>query len=70
VFAERLHLFLATGLSAAAQTLERSEVIEVHWVPFAEARAWALEGTITDAKTVIGLLRAAGRGGSPAAFAA
>jgi len=70
VFAERLHLFLATGLSAAPQTLERAEVIEVHWVPFAEACAWALNGTITDAKTVIGLLRAAGRGGTPAAFAA
>ena len=34
----------------------------MHWVPFAEAWEWALGGTIADAKTAIGLLRAAARG--------
>jgi len=38
-------------------------VIEVHRVPLEEACRWALDGTITDAKTVIGLLRA--RYGAP-----
>ena len=70
VFAERLHLFLATGLTSAPRAHERAEVIEVHWVPFAEACAWARDGTLTDAKTVIGILRAEGRGGVPAGSAA
>ncbi len=58
VFSERLHLYLATGLSAATAAHERAEVIEVHWVPFTQACAWALDGTIADCKTAIGLLRA------------
>jgi len=64
VFSERLHLFLAAGLAPANQALERAEVIEVHWLPLDEACAWALDGTITDCKTALGLLRgraAAGR---------
>jgi 8-oxo-dGTP pyrophosphatase MutT (NUDIX family) len=59
VFNEVLHLFLARDLGTAAVALEHSEVLEVHWVPLAEARARALAGDIRDAKTVIGLLRAA-----------
>lgn len=58
VFAERLHLFLAGGLTAVSAAHERSEVIEIHWVPLEQACAWALDGTIADCKTVIGLLRA------------
>jgi 8-oxo-dGTP pyrophosphatase MutT (NUDIX family) len=58
VFTEVLHLFLATGIEARAAAHEQSEVIEVHWVPFAEAYEWALSGKIRDAKTAIGILRA------------
>jgi len=58
VFTERLHLFLATGLTPAATAHERAEVIEIHWVPLAEACRWAIDGTITDCKTALGLLRA------------
>ena len=58
VFTETLHLFLATGIEPAAAALESAEVIEVHWVPLEAACAWALDGTITDAKTALGLLRA------------
>jgi ADP-ribose pyrophosphatase len=58
VFTEVLHLFLATGLAPGAAAHERSEVIEIHWLPFETACEWALAGTITDAKTVVGLLRA------------
>jgi ADP-ribose diphosphatase len=58
VFSERLHLYFASGLGAASQAHERAEVIEVHWVAFEQACAWALDGTIADCKTVIGLLRA------------
>jgi ADP-ribose pyrophosphatase len=58
VFNEVLHLYLATGLEPAAAQLEASEVIEVHWVAFEQACLWALDGTIADAKTAMGLLRA------------
>ncbi len=58
VFSERLHLFLATNLSPSRVAHEHSEVIEVHWVDFRQAYAWALSGEIRDAKSVIGLLRA------------
>jgi len=59
VFSEVLHLFLARELTAARAAPEANEVLEVHWVPLQEACARALDGDIRDAKTVIGLLRAA-----------
>jgi 8-oxo-dGTP pyrophosphatase MutT (NUDIX family) len=58
VFGERLHLFLATELAPATSAHEPSELIEVHWVTFEQAYAWALDGTIADCKTALGLLRA------------
>jgi len=59
VLTERLHLFLATGITRAGATAhESAEVIEVHWIPLAQARDWALDGTIADCKTAIGVLRA------------
>jgi 8-oxo-dGTP pyrophosphatase MutT (NUDIX family) len=58
VFSERLHLFLATGLTPAATAHEASELIEVHWIALAQACDWALDGTLADAKTALGLLRA------------
>jgi ADP-ribose pyrophosphatase len=58
VFTEVLHLYLATGIVPAAVAHEGAEVIEIHWLPFDTACDWALAGTITDAKTVVGLLRA------------
>jgi 8-oxo-dGTP pyrophosphatase MutT (NUDIX family) len=59
VFTEVIHLYLATEVLPAASAHEASEVIEVHWIAFDEARRWALDGTIRDGKTVVGLLRAA-----------
>ncbi|MBV8143956.1 MAG: NUDIX hydrolase [Gammaproteobacteria bacterium] len=61
VFTERLHLYLATDLTAARAAQERAEVIEIHWVPFDEACRWALEGGIADCKSALGLLRARAR---------
>ena len=58
VLTERLYLFRATAIERTVSAHERAEVIEVHWVALEQACLWALEGTITDAKTVIGLLRA------------
>jgi ADP-ribose pyrophosphatase len=58
IFTEVLHLFLATGVTAATAAHEQAEVIEVHWVPFAQACDWAQSGRIRDGKTAMGLLRA------------
>lgn len=58
VFTEVVHLFLARTLRSVPANTEAHEVLEVHWVPFAEALVRAREGGITDAKTVVGLFRA------------
>lgn len=58
ILTEVLNLFLATDLKPAALAHEDGEVIEVHWVPFAEAYERAVSGTIRDSKTAIGLIRA------------
>lgn len=58
IFTEVLHLFLATGIGTASVAHEHAEVIEVHWVPFAEACEWAEAGEIRDGKTAMGLIRA------------
>jgi ADP-ribose pyrophosphatase len=61
VFSEVIHLYLAQDLAAAQATLEDSEVLEVHWVGFRQACDMALSGELRDAKTSIGVLRAAHR---------
>ncbi len=57
VFTERIHLYLARGLATATPSPGADEVIEIHWLPFAEALARALDGEIDDAKTLAGLAR-------------
>ena len=59
MFSEVIHLYLAQGLSSARAELEDSEVLEVHWVSFRQACDMALSGELRDAKTTIGVLRAA-----------
>lgn len=58
VFTEVIHLYLARDLRPAPLEHERGEVLEVHWVPLAEALRWADRGAIRDAKTLAGLYRA------------
>jgi ADP-ribose pyrophosphatase len=59
VFAEVIHLFLARGLSEVNLGHDVDEVIEVHWIALDQVLDWCLDGTITDAKTLVGLYRAA-----------
>jgi ADP-ribose pyrophosphatase len=59
VLTERVHLFLARDLRAVGATPEHAECFEVRWVGRAEALRRAVAGEIEDAKTVVGLLRAA-----------
>jgi len=61
VFAETIHLFLARELVAVPAAHEAHEVIQVHWVELAEAVRQGLDGELRDAKTIVGLLRAARR---------
>lgn len=56
---EVIQLFLARGLEAVPPRPEAHEFIERHWISWSTARQWALDGTLRDAKTVAGLLRAA-----------
>ena len=58
VFTEVIHLYLAQSLSTVATSYESEEVIKIHWLPIQEACEWAVNGKLTDAKTIIGLLRA------------
>ncbi|HEU4593434.1 MAG TPA: NUDIX hydrolase [Steroidobacteraceae bacterium] len=61
VFTEVIHLYLATELTPAASAPEPDEVFQVEWWPLDVAVARAYGGELTDAKTIIGILRAAAR---------
>jgi ADP-ribose pyrophosphatase len=53
---EAIELFLARKLTRGAAKLDAGEFLETLIVPFDEAIAMALDGRITDVKTVAGLL--------------
>jgi ADP-ribose pyrophosphatase len=56
---ERIHLFLARGLSDGEQNLDHDEVLTVVRVPLDEALAMIRRGEIQDAKSIAGLHHAA-----------
>jgi ADP-ribose pyrophosphatase len=62
---EKMWLYLATDLTATKQNLDEDEVIEIVRIPFSEALEMISAGEIEDAKTIIGLMLAASRLGSP-----
>lgn len=53
---ERIHIFVATGLSLAEQSLEDDEVLEVEPVPIQRAVEMIRQGKIQDAKSIVGIL--------------
>ena len=57
---ERIHLFLATGLTRGETQREADEFIEVETVALSAALQMVERGEIQDAKTALGLLFAAG----------
>jgi len=59
ILTETIDLFLARDLTLVSTAHEPGEAIEVHWWPLAEALRACDQGTISDAKTLIGLYRAA-----------
>jgi ADP-ribose pyrophosphatase len=58
---ERIHLFLATGLSQGEAQPEAYEDIETVRLPLDEALAMAHDGRITDGKTIAALCRLKGK---------
>ncbi len=57
---ERIHIFLATGLTRGETAYEADEFAEVHVLKLSRALIMIEQGEIVDAKTIIGLLFAAG----------
>ncbi|HWI40195.1 MAG TPA: NUDIX hydrolase, partial [Verrucomicrobiae bacterium] len=58
---EKIHLFLATGLTEGESEPEEYEEIEAVRLPLQEAVEAAVSGGICDGKSVVALLRAAQR---------
>ena len=52
---EVIHVYKATGLTQGQQQLDRDEVLEVIEMPLTKAVAKIEDGTIRDAKTIVGL---------------
>lgn len=52
---EVIHVYKATGLIKGRQQLDRDEVLDVIEMPLTEAVARIEDGTIRDAKTIVGL---------------
>lgn len=63
---ERIWLYLGTGLSAGRQALDDDEMLTVARLPLVQAVTMAAGGEIVDGKSVVALLRAAGRLGAAA----
>ncbi len=62
---EKMWVYLATGLSEGKPNPDDDEVLEVVRLPIGEALEMITSGEIQDAKTIIGLMLAAPRVGTP-----
>ena len=56
---EIIHIYLATGLRQGAAHPDPNEFLDVEKIPLTVLQRMAMDGTIQDAKTIIGALRAA-----------
>jgi ADP-ribose pyrophosphatase len=56
VLNERLHVFVASDLTPGQMQPENDEDLEPQVLAWDQALAWALDGTIRDAKTLVALL--------------
>ena len=61
VCTEKMYLFVARRLTRGTAAPDEDELLRVERVPFAQALAQIERGEITDAKTIVGLLRIARR---------
>ena len=58
---EKMHLFLATGLTETAQNLEGDEILTIHRYSFDQLQTMIQTAQIEDAKTIIGITMSAAR---------
>ncbi|MBM4124090.1 MAG: NUDIX hydrolase [Nitrospira sp.] len=63
---EVIHIYLATGLTVGKQQLDHDEVLDVVEMPLDKALAMITDGTIRDAKTIVGVQMVYLRGRSKA----
>ena len=52
---EVIHIYMGIGLTKGKQDLDHDEVIEIVELPLEKALAQIIDGTIRDAKTIVGL---------------
>lgn len=64
---EKMWVFFASELTETKQNLDDDEIIHIVRIPFSQALEMITDGEIEDAKTIIGLMLAAPRVGSPLA---
>lgn len=62
---EKMWVYLATELTESKQHLDDDEILDIVRLPITEALEMITSGEIQDAKTIIGLMLAAPRIGSP-----
>ncbi len=60
---EKMHVFLATGLTETSQNLDDDEFLEVHKFTFEESFEMIANNLICDAKTMVGLILAGAKHG-------
>ena len=54
---EKIHMYLARGLTRKQQHLDQDEFLDVLSIPFGELVSQVMDGTITDGKTVAAALK-------------
>jgi ADP-ribose pyrophosphatase len=59
VYSEKIYLYYATVLQEVDNAVEEHEIFEVHWLPLDTALRMIDDNQITDAKSVIALLKVA-----------
>lgn len=57
---EKIHVYMATGLTAGQHSREKDEFLEATPMPLSRALEMIRDGEIRDGKTIVGLLYAAG----------
>ena len=62
---EKMWVYLATGLSEGKPNPDEDEVLDIVRLPISDALEMITSGEIQDAKTIVGLMLAAPRVGSP-----
>ncbi len=53
---EKIEMFLAEELTHAGATLDAGETLEVFTAPWQELLQWVRDGTVTDVKTMLGVM--------------